>query len=162
MNIILNSLSLQSLLTISIIFIFTFSASSQEDIGEKIEGISIEDMYVGQTIILSKVHFQINQYILDENSIQSLDEIYDFLIYNPDIEIEIGGHTNRICDDDFCDELSTARAKAIEDYLIDEGIDSYRLAHEGYGKRKPIAFEKTPVARQKNKRIEITILSMNE
>ena len=98
---------------------------------------------------------------IGENSYGALNEIYDFLRYNEDVVIEIGGHTNGNCDDEFCDELSMTRAKAVADYLAKKGIAGERLEYKGYGKRNPISSNKTAVGRKKNQRVEIKILSMN-
>ncbi len=128
---------------------------------KKIEGMSRKDMKTGQTIKLSKLYFGINQSTIGANSYGALNEIYDFLRYNEDVVIEIGGHTNGNCDDEYCDELSKTRAKAVADYLVKKGIAGERLEYKGYGKRNPISSNKTAVGRKKNQRVEIKILSMN-
>jgi len=135
---------------------------AQEAVKDKvIEGLARKDMKAGQTIQLNKLYFGINETKISANSHEALDEIYDFLKYNKDVSIEVGGHTNGNCDDKFCDELSETRAKAVADYLVKKGIDADRLSYKGYGKRKPIASNKTLVGRKKNQRVEIKILSMN-
>jgi len=126
-----------------------------------IEGISRKDLKKGQTIKLNKLYFDINESTIGENSYGALNEIYDFLRYNEDVVIEIGGHTNGNCDDEFCDELSMTRAKAVADYLANKGIAGERLEYKGYGKRNPISSNKTAGGRKKNQRVEIKILSMN-
>ena len=126
-----------------------------------IEGMSRKDMKKGQTIKLNKLYFGINQSTIGENSYGALNEIYDFLRYNEDVVIEIGGHTNGNCDNEYCDELSMNRAKAVADYLAKKGIAGERLEYKGYGKRNPISSNKTAVGRKKNQRVEIKILSMN-
>jgi len=126
-----------------------------------IEGVARKDMKAGQTIQLNKLYFGINETAISDNSHEALDEIYDFLKYNKDVSIEIGGHTNGNCDDKYCDSLSEKRAKSVADYLEKKGIEKDRLSYKGYGKRKPIASNKTPVGRKKNQRVEIKILSMN-
>ena len=131
------------------------------DKDKSIEGVSRRNMKAGQTIQLSKLYFKINESTINEESHEALDEIYDFLKYNEDVAIEIGGHTNGNCDDEYCDSLSEIRAKAVAEYLIQKGIDMKRLEYKGYGKRKPIASNRTAEGRKKNQRVEIKILSMN-
>jgi len=128
---------------------------------KSIAGISRKNMKAGQTIKLSKLYFKINESTINEESHEALDEIFDFLKYNEDVVIEIGGHTNGNCDDEYCDSLSKIRAKAVAEYLANKGIESKRLEYKGYGKRKPIASNRTAVGRKKNQRVEIKILSMN-
>lgn len=140
----------------------TPKAAKKENREDKtIEGMSRKDMKKGQTIKLNKLYFGINQSTIGENSYGALNEIYDFLRYNEDVVIEIGGHTNGNCDDEYCDELSMTRAKAVADYLAKKGIAGERLEYKGYGKRNPISSNKTAVGRKKNQRVEIKILSMN-
>lgn len=90
-----------------------------------------------------------------------IDELYGFLSTNPSVMIEIGGHTNSTPTDDYCDRLSTARAKAVAEYLVNKGVEPNKVQFKGYGKKKPIADNRTSSGRQKNQRVEIKILSLN-
>lgn len=116
----------------------------------------------GQTIRIEKLFFKADKSDLSEDSYEVLDEIYQFLSSNDDIKVEIGGHTNgRPTSNEFCDSLSTERAKTVATYLVQKGIVASRLHFKGYGKRKPIASNKTFKGRQKNQRVEIKILSFD-
>lgn len=64
---------------------------------------------------------------------------------NPNVIVEIGGHTNGIPSHEYCDRLSTERAKAIVDYLSNKGIARKRLQYKGYGKRNPVDTNNTDV-----------------
>ena len=75
--------------------------------------------------------------------------------------VEIGGHTNGIPEHAYCDRLSTQRAKAVAEYLVRRGIKQGRLKYKGYGKRQPVATNKTPDGRKRNQRVEIKILSLS-
>lgn len=115
----------------------------------------------GQTIRIDKLFFAMDSYTIKPESFAVLDEIYDFMISNPNIVVEIGGHTNTIPDHDYCDKLSTSRAKAVADYLANKGISYSRLQFRGYGKRSPITLDTSQEGRRKNQRVEIKILSIN-
>lgn len=112
----------------------------------------------GLTIKINKLFFAADTSAINKGSYSALNEVYDFLNENPDIRIEIGGHTNGIPTDEYCDHLSEQRAKAVATYLIRKGIKASRLEYRGYGKRKLIASDKTKEGRQKNQRVEIKIL----
>lgn len=56
-------------------------------------------------------------------------------------------------------ELSEARAVSVADFLKKEGISSSLVSTKGYGESKPIASNDTSAGRQKNRRVEIVILS---
>lgn len=115
----------------------------------------------GQAIRVEQLQFDIDSINIKASFIPILDEVYEFLTDNPGITVEVGGHTNGLCQDEFCIRLSTARAKSVADYLIKRGIDAKRVQHKGYGRALPIATNSTPEGRQKNQRVEIKIVRMN-
>lgn len=115
----------------------------------------------GQTIRIDKLYFQADSTIIETESYSVLDEIYRFLDRNKDVVVEIGGHTNNLPPAEYCDRLSEARAKAVADYLTQKGINGSRLQFKGYGKRYPIADNRTSLGRKQNQRVEIKILSFN-
>ena len=120
-------------------------------------------MYVGQKIRINHLYFMADSVNLLPNSHKVLDELAAFLKAYPKTVIEIGGHTNTIPPDDYCNRLSTARAKSVQEYLISRGIPEYRLEYKGYGKTDPlIANDKyNREWRIKNQRVEIKILSLS-
>ena len=55
--------------------------------------------------------------------------------------------------------LSVNRAKAIYDYLIEQGIAASRLSYKGLGNTQPKRFpERTPLDEQANRRVEVRIV----
>ncbi|MCB9265516.1 MAG: OmpA family protein [Lewinellaceae bacterium] len=125
-----------------------------------IAGVKRSEMAKGQSIRLDKLYFDADSSRIQKESFSFLNEVYEFLDVNNDVVIEIGGHTNGLPPDEYCDKLSTARAKAVADYLASKGISRKRLQYKGYGKRQPVASNKTPYGRRKNQRVEIKILEM--
>lgn len=113
----------------------------------------------GQTIPMRLLTFATDSASLRPAVYTYLDELYDFLVENPTVTIEVGGHTNNQPKDDFADYLSTARAKAVASYLIDKGIDEKRVQYKGYGKKQPLVPNTTPEGRKTNQRVEIKILT---
>lgn len=128
--------------------------------GEKIMTELEQPVKVGQTIRLRNLYFRADSTVLESNSYPVLNEVFDFLQKNKRLIVEIGGHTNGLPEDEeYCFQLSTARAKEVVDYLINKGLPEHRIKYKGYGKSKPIASDKTPLGRQRNQRVEIKILS---
>jgi len=124
--------------------------------------LNIKTLKVGQTVQINKLYFLADSDIVEESSKPVLDEIRQFMINNPNIVIEIGGHTNSTPLDGYCDELSTLRAKNVANYIGFVGIQAERIKYKGYGKRKPIATNKTVAGRKKNQRVEIKVLEISE
>lgn len=127
--------------------------------------VSIEEvkpettLTVGQVIQVEKLFFKANMADIKDESYPVLDEMYDFLTANK-VVVEIGGHTNSIPTDEFCFQLSNARAKTVAEYLYNKGIPESQVSYKGYGKTQPIADNTTYEGRQRNQRVEIKILSV--
>ena len=112
---------------------------------------------------MKSLYFQADSSRIRSESYPVLDEIQRFLVKNPDVIIEIGGHTSTGPSHGFCDELSSARAKAVTDYLLKNGVAMNQLSYKGYGKRNPIVRDDQKdykSARRKNQRVEIKVLSV--
>ena len=122
------------------------------------EGLASSKFVKGQVIQLDKLYFDADSTQITDRSIPMLNEVYDVLLRKPDIKIEVGGHTNNIPADAYCDELSTARAKSVADYLVARGIPSNQVTFKGYGKRNPLVSNDTARGRKRNQRVEITVL----
>ncbi len=115
----------------------------------------------GQTIQIDKLFFKSDSFAITSPSYPVLKEVFEFLSTNPDVVVEIGGHTNNIPTQDYCDRLSTQRAKAVASYLANKGIPQNRIQYKGYGKRYPVVSNATIAGRRKNQRVEIKILSFD-
>jgi len=116
----------------------------------------------GQTIRMRLLNFDTDSYIVKEESLPMLDELYDFMMEQGTVAIEVAGHTNNQPSDAFADELSTNRAKAVADYLIEKGIDPKRVVYKGYGKRYPLVPNTSAEGRKTNQRVEIKILKLTD
>lgn len=115
---------------------------------------------VGNKVLLEGVFFAANKAFLRKESTAQLDMVAGYLRTHPGLRVEVGGHTNSLPPDVFCEELSTARARRVRDYLIDQGVDKAQLEARGYGKTEPIASNDTLEGRQQNQRVELTILAV--
>ncbi|MGF6916703.1 OmpA family protein [Paraburkholderia sp. 40] len=78
---------------------------------------------------------------------------------NPDKRILVAGHTDNVGNPQSNLKLSTARAQAVRDWLIDvSGLAATQFAIQGYGETRPIASNATDDGRAKNRRVEITLV----
>ena len=134
--------------------------TSPQEEPQNLRKLRKKDLKRGQRIRIKRLFFKADSATITPESEAVLDDLYHFLRNNPTVRIEIGGHTNGRPPHAYCDSLSTARAKAVYDYLVRRGIDPSRLSYKGYGKRMPIAPNTTPEGRRKNQRVEIKIIDL--
>ena len=125
---------------------------------KKISELSRSELREGSTIRLDNLYFAVNKAIITDESNEELDEIFALLRRTPDLVVEIGGHTNGLCDASYCNKLSTDRAKAVYEYLIAKGISRSRITYKGYGKTEPVATNSTADGRNKNQRVDVKVL----
>ncbi len=71
--------------------------------------------------------------------------------------VSVSGHTCTMGDRRHNYQLSYRRAKAVRQYLIDEGIAAWRLRFYGAGSKKPIASNRTKTGRRKNRRVDFVL-----
>ncbi|MCX7696799.1 MAG: OmpA family protein [Bacteroidales bacterium] len=119
----------------------------------------LKPIEVGMHYTINNIYFKYNSFELTDDSKKVLDEFVAFLNENPTIKIEIQGHTDNIGTEEFNKTLSENRAKAVYEYLIENGISSNRLSYKGYGFSKPIADNNTEEGRARNRRTEFVILA---
>ncbi|MCS7076377.1 MAG: OmpA family protein [Bacteroidia bacterium] len=116
---------------------------------------------VGQTISLNNIFFSPNSAKLLPSSYPEIDRVAQFLKDNPQIKIEIHGHTdNGVAGttESYLLQLSDERAKSVADAIIKRGVKSNQVKYKGFGSSKPIADNNTAEGRQKNRRVEFIIV----
>lgn len=119
--------------------------------------IDLERLKVGTDMVLKNIFFNTNEYTLLPTSVTELATLKDLLKNNPNIHIEVQGHTDNVGNDVQNEKLSVNRAKAVYDHLIESKIDPERLTYKGYGEHKPIAGNETEEKRKKNRRTSFII-----
>ncbi|RME25109.1 MAG: hypothetical protein D6806_08510 [Deltaproteobacteria bacterium] len=112
--------------------------------------------------ILQKVYFATGRSRIMPRSYKLLDQVAQVLRGHQEIKkVRIEGHTDSRGSEKFNQRLSEARARAVMNYLIKRGgIDPSRLEAVGYGESRPIADNSTRKGREKNRRVEFTIVEM--
>ncbi len=101
--------------------------------------IPMNPLNSGSANILKNIYFDLNSATLRKESNIELNNLANFLRTNPNIHIELGGHTDTRGNAEDNLTLSTERAKAVYTHLIQvERIDANRLTFVGFGEREPI------------------------
>lgn len=117
--------------------------------------VRLED---GKLYIFGKVQFGYDSSKIDRRSEPLLDQIGYALKSNPDIgNIRVEGYTDNVGDPRFNQRLSQERAQAVREALIKRGVDGKRLTTRGFGETHPIAPNRSPAGRAKNRRVEFII-----
>jgi outer membrane protein OmpA-like peptidoglycan-associated protein len=113
---------------------------------------------------LQDINFASNQAVIESSSFSELDRIGNLLAKWNQLYIEIGGHTDSQGSDDHNLQLSSQRATAVQQYLLEHfpSLDEVQLAPQGYGEMESIADNSTVAGRAENRRVEFRILSGNE
>lgn len=98
-------------------------------------------------IEIEGIEYDFNSDKLRPISMEILDKLYDFLVLNNNLVVEINSHTDFRGTDSYNLDLSQRRAKSCVDYLIEKGIDPSRLIAKGYGESQPniLKNDKKPV-----------------
>jgi outer membrane protein OmpA-like peptidoglycan-associated protein len=104
-----------------------------------------------------KITFTGRQATPSKQSYAALDQVFTLLNENPGMRIRVEGHTDNIGEEYANEILSLDRAKAVESYLVNKGIDEERIMTEGFGENMPVASNSTAAGRAKNNRVEIKL-----
>jgi outer membrane protein OmpA-like peptidoglycan-associated protein/tetratricopeptide (TPR) repeat protein len=136
-----------------------FSLVSQQDSKPYNLTVLLQPIEVGNKVVLNNIFFDTNKFDIKDESKPELHKIIDFLSVNPSIHIEISGHTDNVGGSQMNQTLSENRAKAVYQYLINNGLNADRLTYKGYGQTQPIQPNDSDDNRSKNRRTEFKIIA---
>lgn len=127
------------------------SESEPDTIPEQAAEMNVERTAVANTtekvmvLEFADVHFDFATATLSEETKMSLKKMTKALKDNPGSQVRIEGYSSASGTEIYNQQLSEKRARAVEDYLIQEGhIKPERLSIIGYGEKHPAEFEKSP------------------
>ena len=93
-----------------------------------------------ETSNLKDIHFNFDQYDLDRNSKEVLQQNASYLKQNSKIKIEIQGHCDERGTNNYNIALGERRAHSTKRFLVSQGIDSSRINTISFGEDKPFCF----------------------
>jgi OOP family OmpA-OmpF porin len=105
-------------------------------------------------IVTHGILFDVNKSIVKPESMGTIRQIAAALQKDPALKLEIDGHTDSDGDAAKNLTLSQARADAVKQVLVGQGIDASRLTTKGFGATKPIDSNATPEGKANNRRVE--------
>jgi OOP family OmpA-OmpF porin len=113
----------------------------------------------GAPLVLLGVNFEDAKAVLLPQSRAVLDVVAQSLVANPEVRVEVAGHTDSRSPAEYNLWLSETRAAAVRGYLIERGVAPDRLVARGYGLTRPIATNATAPGRARNRRVELIRLN---
>jgi outer membrane protein OmpA-like peptidoglycan-associated protein len=107
--------------------------------------------------IFEDVHFDFDRYSLRPEATRALDEAITALQANPQLRLEIEGHTCNIGTAEYNLALGDRRANAVRDYLASRGIGGDRLRTVSYGEERPKHDNAREETRRLNRRAALVV-----
>ncbi|MBM3920196.1 MAG: hypothetical protein FJ347_03120 [Sphingomonadales bacterium] len=122
----------------------------------------LKPIKMDQTVILNNIFFETDKFELRPESTPELQKLFTLLKANPDVLVEISGHTDNQGTEAHNATLSVSRAKSVKDYLVKAGIPATAIKTAGYASTKPIGDNNTAAGRAINRRIEMKIIGLTK
>lgn len=163
---------------------FTIKATSAKDyritvdkdgyifqtVNEKIPAATTDERTISKTIemrklvvnavsILRNIYFDFEKASFKTESYGELNRLETMMKQNPNLQVEISGHTDKVGTKVYNKRLSLRRANAVRSFLTSKGVDPRRIKTVGYGEDRPIASnDDDKEGRELNRRVEFKVL----
>lgn len=114
--------------------------------------------YSFEDISFTILHYDRDNVQLNKASQKRLAQIADYIRYNQDIDLVlVSTYTDSVDSRGVSQDLSERRAEVLRDYFKSLGLPEDRIQVQGYGKRRPIADNASPIGKDKNRRVVISL-----
>lgn len=118
----------------------------------------LSPVVVGAKMVLKNIFFETGKAVIKAESYPELARVVQLMRENTNLKLEISGHTDNVGKPASNQKLSLARAQAVVDYLVQQGVDKSHFTAVGYGSKQPVAPNKTKAGRDLNRRVEFKVL----
>lgn len=127
----------------------------------------VEPIVINKPIVLENIYYDFDMWNIRPDAAAELDKLVKLLKDNPEIDIEMGSHTDVRGSDKYNQVLSEKRAHAAVQYLVSKGIDQRRLTYKGYGESVLVNSCTNEAmcdedAHQENRRTEFKVTKINK
>ena len=140
------------------IYTFELPEEIRPDSANYLSNVDVVELSVGDAVVLQHIQFEYNSSALTDDSQTGIQMLADFLQRNPELKVELAGHTDDVGSAAYNLKLSSERAEVVRNALIDKGIEESRLVAKGYGATKPLVPNDSEEHRAKNRRTEMIII----
>lgn len=121
--------------------------------------VEMRRLSAGTRSVLRNIYFDYDRATFKTESYSELNKLEAMLRQNPQIKVEISGHTDNYGHWQYNRTLSQKRAEAVKDFLTKKGIDPRRIKAVGYGESRPLASNDDEAeGRELNRRVEFKVL----
>ncbi len=112
----------------------------------------------GKVLVLKELIFEQGRAKIGADSHAELDKVVQMINQNPNMVIQLEGHTDTRGNPKANLKLSQARVEAVKDYLVSKGISKSKVKTKAFGGTAPISREDSEEAHRLNRRVELRIL----
>ncbi len=129
--------------------------------------LTLDKIVINKAIVLNNIYYDYDKWDIRPDAAVELDKLVTILVENPDINIELGSHTDSRGKDKYNQELSQKRAESAVAYIISKGIVQSRIKAKGYGESIPVnrcvnGVECSEEEFQMNRRTEFKVTSIGK
>ena len=114
--------------------------------------------HVGKVMRLDALIFHQRSAVISTESYPELNSVADMLHSNPNMVIQLEGHTDTRGDKNLNLKLSADRVESVKNYLVRRGVSKNRIKLKAYGGTQPLSTENTEEAHKLNRRVEVRII----
>ena len=140
------------------IYTFELPEEIRSDSANYLATVDVMELTPGDAVVLQNIQFEYNSAALTDDSQTGIQMLTDFLRRNPELKVELAGHTDDVGSATYNMKLSSERAEVVRNALIDMGIEEGRLTAKGYGATKPLVPNDSEEHRAVNRRTEMIII----
>ena len=112
----------------------------------------------GKVMRLNNLIFEVGKSRIDPESYSELDILVNMMRENPNMIIQLEGHTDYLGDSRANMKLSQQRVESVRNYVGSKGVAKSRIKTKAFGGNQPISRDNTPEAHRLNRRVEVRIL----
>lgn len=121
----------------------------------RVRAESLRDaLYKGGATIYG-IAFELNKSVLRPEAFPILQQILALLVQDPALKLEVQAHSDDSFQNVYSHSPTQRRAQTLVTWLIHKGIEPSRLVARGYGETVPVASNKTPEGRARNRRVTL-------
>ncbi len=138
-------------------YYYLYNFKVEEVIVEEPEPIDFASLLKGQSYDLPNFYFETNSAVLEVVDYTEMDQLAEWLKANPEVVINVEGHTDATGTNKVNQRLSEQRAQAVKNYLLHKGVLENQMLLETFRDTK-LAVKEGPAKNRENRRASISLV----